>query len=367
MSTTDKKSGIENLVQSLLSIDVEQLLTPISNSQPSGPYLKYEEVYFEISKARSEDESFLPRGVWEHDLKRAEWHHVTDLCVETLLKKSKDLQIAMWLLEASVHRFGFDGLACGIWVAEQLCQHFWDDLHPQVEHEDIEYRINPLSWAAEKLLPAIRLIPIMQSEEQGVGITWSDWVIASERAEKGEVASGDQIDAAYVLNLLSRIDTPAIERFLFGVDKALNQLHQLTQTLDKLLGDQGPSFLAMANLVQDIQSFLNEELQRRGGLTHNFAESSEHGEGETQQEIPATQDNQINVTRNEAYRQVEQAARALLQFDPHSPAPYLILQACRWGTMDTRELYRELFVECGGQLNIFELLGVQTPADNAQA
>jgi type VI secretion system protein ImpA len=43
--------------------------------------------------------------------------------------------------------------------------------------------------------------------------------------------------------------------------------------------------------------------------------------------------------------------------------PYLVFKAIDWGRLDTAELYRELFVENRGNLNIFDLLGVEVQAD----
>lgn len=45
--------------------------------------------------------------------------------------------------------------------------------------------------------------------------------------------------------------------------------------------------------------------------------------------------------------------------DPHSPVPYLILKGIEWGNLNTAELYQELFVQYQGQLNIFEILGLE--------
>jgi len=70
--------------------------------------------------------------------------------------------------------------------------------------------------------------------------------------------------------------------------------------------------------------------------------------------------------RAHAYELLEQAARMLLQTDPHSPAPYLVQRAIEWGRLSTSELYQELFIRKGGQLSIFELLGLETPQAQAE-
>jgi hypothetical protein len=42
--------------------------------------------------------------------------------------------------------------------------------------------------------------------------------------------------------------------------------------------------------------------------------------------------------------------------------PYVVQRAIAWGSLNTAELYMELFVRTGGQINIFELLGIAEAA-----
>lgn len=41
--------------------------------------------------------------------------------------------------------------------------------------------------------------------------------------------------------------------------------------------------------------------------------------------------------------------------------PYLIRRAVEWGALNTAQLYHELFIEGRGQLNVFQLLGLEMP------
>ena len=66
--------------------------------------------------------------------------------------------------------------------------------------------------------------------------------------------------------------------------------------------------------------------------------------------------------RNDAYAQLDAAADFLMRLEPHSPAPYLVRRAIEWGNLNTVALYQELFVRLGGQISIFELLGIEPEA-----
>ena len=88
--------------------EIEPLLLPIKGKNPGGVDLRYDKVHDEIKNYRSEDDEELPRGVWERDLKQAEWDKVERTCVDALKNKSKDLQISAWLLEAWIKRENFN-------------------------------------------------------------------------------------------------------------------------------------------------------------------------------------------------------------------------------------------------------------------
>lgn len=349
---------------SLYGISFEKLVTPVSDEAPSGLYLRYEDLYFDIKKARTRDDETLPVGVWEHDLKKAEWTRVIELAGNALAVKTKDVQLSVWLLEAGIYKYGFAGIAPALFVIENLCSEFWDNLHPNIEFNDLEFRINPIIWANEKLIPALRLIPFIPAVDGEHPYSWADWLKANANVDKKAKAKDESSQRALILNGLTRISSSDLEVLQNNLDESLLSTDSLNKTLNHLCGVDAPSLANIENFLTEVRGFVGVELKRRGmeilttdEVSDEFVEEQGFsGSNMGESSGPRSRG------RNETYMQVEKAAQALLHIDPHSPAPYLILQACRWGTMDTRELYKELFVECGGQLNIFDLLGVDSRA-----
>ena len=79
-----------------MPIDIEALLQPISDEEPCGSDLRYHPVTDKIKEARRQEEA-LAQGVWEREVKVADYVAVLKLAKEALTKQSKDLQIAAWL------------------------------------------------------------------------------------------------------------------------------------------------------------------------------------------------------------------------------------------------------------------------------
>jgi type VI secretion system protein ImpA len=60
--------------------------------------------------------------------------------------------------------------------------------------------------------------------------------------------------------------------------------------------------------------------------------------------------------RAHAYRLLEAVAGYLARHEPHSPTPYLVRRAIRWGQMPLAELMRDMLREDGDVARYFSLL-----------
>lgn len=367
-------------VEELLGVELEDLLRPISDESPAGPYLKSNGVYSAIREARRYDDPSLPLGVWEHDLKQADWREVERVAVEALCQKSKDLQIAIWLMEAEIHQRGFAAIAPCLVVVEQLCVSFWDSLHPKVEDDDIDFRLNPLIWADQKLLPALRLVPITASNMIERQLRWDDWerAPAVDQAKTSDPKNKELADA---------IDSSAFNaawsqtrrEFLLALHEQLRDgitaLESVRTSVGGLCGEDPGLFPNTRQLLKDIFRKLCTHMNQRGihaagperreaagagaddnadGVLDDGGEGGADGGGSPGGVGPIRD-------REDAYRRLSEAAEYLLVVEPHSPAPYLVRRAIEWGAKTTPELYQELFLQAQGQINIFNLLGLNLP------
>ena len=88
----------------------DDLLDPIPGENPSGANLRYDPVTDKIKEARREDVD-APQGEWKTALKTADYPNVIKMASEALAKRGKDLQIAVWLVDAHIRKEGFSVLA----------------------------------------------------------------------------------------------------------------------------------------------------------------------------------------------------------------------------------------------------------------
>lgn len=155
------------------TIDIAPLLSPIPGDNPAGSDLRYAPIYDEIKEARRADD-LLDRGDWSRELKTADWDKVQSLTLEALTSSSKDLQIVAWLLEALIQKEGFAGVETGLAILIGLLEHFWENLYPEIDDGDLEYRCGPLEFINNKLATPLKEIALTDRRTTP-GFSWFQW------------------------------------------------------------------------------------------------------------------------------------------------------------------------------------------------
>lgn len=272
---TEFETASDAYFQAQFQLSLADLLAPIDSSQPAGPWLRSTRYYGVISEARRQDDASLPMGAWAHEPKRADWRKAGWLCATTLAKQSKDLQLAAWLMEAQIHQSGMAGIGPGIYLMQRLCLDFWNDLHPAAGEDYLEYRANIFQWVNEKLLHAIRMVPLTAADGQRP-FCWGDWEMARRQEQIRKAAQPGRYDKALPEDdadlscsmISAAIAATPTEYHLAQRDAltlALAALDALKRSIDPLFGDETPDMHAIHGILQKILSLVAEELHKRGG------------------------------------------------------------------------------------------------------
>lgn len=346
-----------------LNTNLNALLAPVASNPVAGESLSGSATYAAIRTAREEEDATLPLGAWERELKRADWGAVSRLCVDALQTQSKDLQLAAWLMEAEIHRHGFAALAPCLSLLAELSHTYWQQMFPA----DLEHRDNIFRWVADKLRLPLRRVPFTAAGgDKDYG--WADWEQA-QRNEQIRMALGkgaeQSIEGTTLTLFGAALSSTPSENILLTQDRlaaAQGALKRLAEVLETLLGQDAPMFDPLGELIENIALMMASEARKRG-LTRQDAAAIEHlaDEGDAEPASPAgvAKGPISTADRRRLYTALSSMADQLALLEPHSPVPYLIRRAVAWGGLDTAQLYNEVFVRCGGQINIFELLGLE--------
>lgn len=242
----------------------DQLLAPIAADAPAGGSLRGSPFYAGIRQARAGEDASLPLGSWERELKRPDWSRVTAMAASALAQHSKDLQLAVWLLQAQLQRTGLDALAPGCCLLQQLCARYWETLYPPAPAGDTAARANIFHWLNEKLLRDVRLLPLAR-DEHGGEFGWADWEQAQRNAALHlHPAEQEGPSIAAVLTALRATPTASHAAMLADLAAGRDGLEALSASLPQHFGDAAPGLGALGALLQKMHVMLAAELQARG-------------------------------------------------------------------------------------------------------
>ena len=353
--------------------DIETLLRPVSPGRPSGESLRYEGTHDRIREARREDDPRLSRGIYEAELKRADWAEVEAVCLEALASRSKDLQVAAWLLEAWLHRRGFAGVREGLRLLAGLCELFWDDLHPQLDPDGrAEGRAAPFDWINEKLSLKLKQAPVTAPEAADAdAYSYADWESACDlenlarkdpKAAKAAEARGRVTLSKFTSSLMltDGYFYAALYEEAGGAAEACAALEGL---LDERCGREAPSLYRFRDTLLAVQRLAADVLQSRPAADEG---APEEGDEMSYADDPEAADaapwpgGPIR-SRAEAYRRLAEAADYLMRTEPHSPTPYLVRRAVEWGGMSLHEVLQQIVRNDGEMQEITRLLRLNGP------
>ncbi|MGQ9371238.1 type VI secretion system protein TssA [Azospirillum sp. ST 5-10] len=359
--------------------DFAAILAPLPGDAPAGPSLRYDPVYDAIREARREDDPTLPVGVWQAAPKRADWDEAVRLCRTVLETRSKDLQVACWLVEALLHRHGFAALGPALRMLAGLCGAFWEGLHPEAEDGDLAARVAPLEWLNAKLPPLLHLQPITRSGSQPVvAFTYADY----ENAQRRSLAAARDPRGAGKLvihgePLLQDVDASALATPVAfhrtqhdQLGDAIAAVDALSALLDELCGRQAPGLVGLREALTGLLGWVDTMLRAKGEEPVMPVETpADAGPAEEEAAGPdgmALDDADIHSgghpggpirSRDEAYYWLAEAADFLLRTEPHSPTPYLIHRALGWANQPLHEVLLDVSRGRNDLSAVFDLLG----------
>jgi type VI secretion system protein ImpA len=348
-------------------IEMEQLLSPISDERPAGEFLRYEGTYDRIRAARREDDPTLTQGIYKAELKKADWKAVESICMEALATRSKDIQIAAWLLEAWLRLYGFSGCRDGLQLLTELSERFWLYLHPQLDAGDPEVRIATFVWINEKLSLQLKMIPITSPQSEDlVAYSFADWESAcrleqlSQRNPTllGEAESSGQVTLMRFQGSALLSPTQSYLELSDELNAAAAACLALEELLEEKFGKQSPGLQQFKEILGAIQHLIADILHARPEETYLAAPEQETQEVVAESHEPGHElwTTQPIRSRAEAYWRLSEAAEYLLRTEPHSPTPYLVKRAVEWGSMSLFELFQQIVRNEGEMQEINRLL-----------
>jgi type VI secretion system protein ImpA len=371
-------------------LEIDSLLSPIDwDETPAGKPLPFT-IKQQIEEARKE----IDPNDWAADdpqrpaePKMADWKVVIQVTQKTLRETTKDLQLAVDLLEALTRQHGSAGLRDGLTLLRRLTEECWDRLYPMVEDGDVEFWQEKMLGIFESLdTPSkrlnfpetIRRIPMVivrdpYSKDILKRISWRDW----DAMGKGDNEDAAQQKEEYEKAVMA-MDAEDIQNIKGDLEETVSEVTKLFGLLNEKFGANAPSLSGLRGALMDVKKQVDYLASRKGDPAGAVSASPDGasaaapvsmgggamvpagGGGMVMMQVP-----NVAATRAEVYRQLAYFANRLKDMEPHSPIPYLIERAVKLGAMPFPELVKNLIRNGEVITELYREFGIkeETPAE----
>lgn len=225
-------------------LNVEQLLSPISDSAPSGENLRGAGTEYRHLKDVRARARMVERKKGEQDPEYAdrmpEWAAIMEQVPPLLQSRSKDLELASWLTEALVREHGFAGLRDGMRLLRELADRFWDTVYPLPDEDGAGTRAGPIGGLSGDASGGTLIEPLWKitiiSSRDGNDYSIADYKQASDLQEMPDETRQRRVDGGAVT--LARLQQAAAQTppaFFKGLLEDLSACRDECRQLENVL------------------------------------------------------------------------------------------------------------------------------------
>jgi type VI secretion system protein ImpA len=348
-----------------MAIDVESLLFEVSPESPCGEDLSYDAAFLELEDmVRTKSAGGVVEGA-EEVIEEPNWREVRERSLE-LLRRSKDLRVALYLALGLLKTEGLAGLRDGLAVLRGLLERFWDNLYPKLDPDDnndplerinILQSLSPATVSAQdpmKFKQRLAEVPLCNSVQMGRfslrDIQVARGEITHAAGEGASIPDASVIDAAFQ-------DTTTDELLAASqaAGEAIEHVTNITAAFSKsAVQGQTPDLSGFQSVLGNIHKCVQGYLAKRG-----------YGEAVEEAAPSAAQKGGVSLTGEirspqEALLAIEKVCQYFDRHEPSSPVPLLLRRARKLVSKNFLDVIRDV---CPDAMSQVEMLGGVSSSD----
>lgn len=315
-----------------MALDLDTILAPISEEQPSGEDLSYDNERTELEQAFESSESGDDGDGAEKD-----WRAILKL-IENQFARTKDVWLAVYLARAGAASGSLETVDLGVQALAGLFEGYWDTVHPQLEELGVPGRKAPcdaLSNRRSFLAPLERTV-LLQHPRLG-RFTGADF----ERfRSEGAAAEGYGLFRAALDELGVEALGPAVER-LESIEEGLRRADRAFTAGAE--GEETPNYAPVYAVLSQIKAALRSFLpgESDGAEAEGDDGYAEGGGGSGGGGAKRSVSGGVN-SRDDVIRALDMIGAYYRANEPSHPLPLMLERAKGWVTMDFYTLMKDL-------------------------
>ena len=357
--------------------ELKPLLEPIAGDNPTGIDLREQRTpeYVEAKEARNSARAAERAAMLDPEnaggLDRS-WEKLLQLAPSVLTSQAKDLEVAVWYLEALVRVEGFAGLCTGISLLNSLVETFWENLFPSPDEDGLETKVAPLTGINGEGAEGTLIAPIRKLEITAPGTgsgeidAFSYWHFhqaqeASNIADE-QKRSDRYRQLGYSIDSIHQAVAASPDQFYIDLAEALEtsiaQYKQLNDALNDHCGADAPPCSNINNILEEVLRairFLAKDKLVVASAAVPVTTAASSGAGKPP---PAGSTGPL-ASRAAALKQLSEVAHYFRHTEPHTPMADGIDRIIRWGNMPVGLLMQELMPDANSRAVYTLLTGVE--------
>lgn len=337
--------------------ELDELLEEISIDSPCGEYLEYDPAYLELVKdiqGKPED------PITGEKAQPPNWRDIQK-AAQAILKRSKDLQAAVYLVRALIPLEGVPGFRDGLKLLLGLLESYWDGIHPVLDPDDNldpTARINILEELSnfDSVLRPLSLVPLADSKAVG-RYSLRDIHIATDKISPPE---GEEKPDLSMIKAAFQDMPSASVRFVYdAIGESTDLVKRLQDYVNTQVGiGNGADLSGLVSVLKDMRNAY-DQYSTIGTLEteETFSEvelSAEHSvPGDATPPKQAVGVGGIN-SRADVLKALDLICKYYAETEPSSPVPILLHRAKHLVTADFMEILQNLLPDAVSQMELIK-------------
>jgi type VI secretion system protein ImpA len=333
-------------------LDVETLLAPISEQEPCGPNLEYDDVFTSFEQA-ARGKAEQQYGDTIIPAEEPDWREVRRLGRD-LVTRTKDLRIGCMLARGLLETDGFSGFAEALALVRGYLERYWTAMHPRLDPEDDNdptLRVNTISSLTDQAttIRTLRMRPMVSARAIGQ-FSLRDMAVATGEipASPGEEPPKQStIEAAFLECDLDQLKSETA---------AVRECLACAESIEAVVTDQvgaanAVSMEGLRTTLQEMLVVMDEYVSRREPVSEDATGGQGGTPGVATDGAPSAGRLSGEVrSRQDVLTALDRICQYYERNEPSSPVPLLLKRAKRLASKNFLEIVRDLTPDAVSQI-----------------
>ncbi|WKJ90873.1 type VI secretion system protein TssA [Methylomonas montana] len=333
--------------------DLSGLLDEISADSPCGENLEYDSarVALDTNIQGTPENQFTGEKAQPPN-----WRDIEKQAI-SLLQKSKDLQVVLYLIRAEANLGGIVGFRDGVDLLEHSLVNYWDSIHPRLDPDDgldPTLRVNILEElnSFELVLRPLSLAMLVESKSLG-RFCLRDIQYATDKVDvpAGVIKPEISVVRAAFLD----VDAETLNASYRAIVDSIDSIQRIDDLINQKVGiGQGADLSQTKSLLKEIRAVVEQFAGERLAGEAAPAELEPDGEEASGSGVSAAARPQLAgaiQSRHEVLKALDMLCKYYAEYEPSSPVPILLRRAKYLATADFMDIIQNLVPDAISQID----------------